>query len=130
MEAGTLENDLHEVRLGMNVSAFQINLYGHLGSDLDVRAQSAELSQATLHCIEWWLDGQNHAMRVWLDDAEVTEFATSDWVAQDSQNGNTNPQSDWSPSYEAIRFGWELSGQTIYYDDIAIHTERIGCLPE
>jgi hypothetical protein len=54
---------------------------------------------------------------VWVDGKEVPDLHHTDW-----------PQD----SYDALRFGFEKYDGTeppseIWYDDIAVGTERIGC---
>ncbi len=123
IEAGDVDNDQHEVRIGMNLGALQVNLYQN--GEVDLRAPDAPLSAETWHCVEFKMG--NDELELWLDGARVDELSTTDWVASDSANGNTQPRSDWSPTYEALRIGWELSGAEIFYDDVALDHVRIGC---
>jgi len=123
IEAGDVDNDQHEVRIGMNLGALQVNLWQN--GEIDLRAPNAPLTADSWHCVEFKLG--NDELELWLDGARVDELSTTDWVASDQANGNTSPRSGWSPTYEALRIGWELNGADIFYDDVALDHGRIGC---
>ena len=80
-------------------------------------------------CAEWFFDGQANAMRFWLDGEEISAIAidgTGDGcVAQPADYTWT------APSFSRIDVGWESyqedDERTIWIDDVAIGTERIGC---
>ncbi len=123
IEAGDVDNDQHEVRIGMNLGALQVNLYQN--GEVDLRAPGAPLLAETWHCVEFKMG--NDELELWLDGARIDDLSTTDWVASDSANGNTQAKSGWSPTYAALRIGWELSGAEIFYDDVALDHVRIGC---
>jgi hypothetical protein len=123
IEAGDVDNDQHEVRIGMNLNALQVNLWQN--GEVDLRAPSAPLQAATWHCVEFKMG--NDELEVWLDSTRVDELSTTDWVASNPENGNTSAKTGWSPTYEALRIGWELAGAEIFYDDVALDHSRIGC---
>ncbi|HEV8248309.1 MAG TPA: hypothetical protein VGP93_21180 [Polyangiaceae bacterium] len=124
IEGGDVMNDQHEVRIGMNLGYFQVNLF-EMGSEVDIRAPSAALMADTWHCVEFKMG--NDDLEIWLDSARIDELSTTNWVASDSANGNTTPKSNWSPTYAALRIGWELQTGQIFFDDVALDHARIGC---
>jgi hypothetical protein len=128
IEAGTSSNDSHEIRFGSNIGLLQINQFGGpAGGDRDIRDRGRQLVATQWHCVEIFFDGAPESMQVFLDGAE-TALSTTNFTAQrQGSEGNGTPLSDWMPPFEAIRFGWELSGSTIWYDDIALSSSPIGC---
>jgi hypothetical protein len=128
IEAGTLSNDSQEIRFGSNIGLLQINQFGGPeGGDRDIRDRGRQLVANTWHCVQLFFDGAPEAIQVSLDGTE-TALSTSNFTAQrPGSEGNTTPLSDWMPPFEAIRFGWELQGNTIWYDDIALGSAPIPC---
>jgi hypothetical protein len=127
LEAGAVANDQHEVRLGMNRDALQINLWQN--GEVDMIAPNSGLMANTWHCFE--LKFGVDELVVWLDGTRVDDVSTTNWVPAVPANGsNQTPKSGWSPTYEAFRIGWELSGggvSDIWYDDVAVSHAPIGC---
>ena len=125
MEAGDVDNDVHEVRIGMNRSAFQINLWQN--GEVDMIAPNSGLMGATWQCVE--MKFGNDELVVWLNGTRVDDLSTTNWVPAVPANGsNQTPKTNWSPTYEAFRIGWELSGGTdIWYDDVALGHQPLGC---
>jgi hypothetical protein len=128
VEAGTLANDSHEIRFGSNIGLLQINQFGGPnGGDRDIRDRGRQLVANEWHCIEIFFDGAPEAIQVFMDDEE-TALSTTNFTAQrPNSEGNGAPLNDWMPPFDAIRFGWELQGNTIWYDEIALGNSRIGC---
>ena len=110
IEAGDVDNDQHEVRIGMNAGALQVNLWQN--GEVDLRAPSAPLMAETWHCVEFKMG--NDELELWLDGVRIDDLSTSRLGGGEPQNGNTAPKSDWSPTYEALRIGWELGGAQIF----------------
>ncbi len=123
IEAGDVTNDTHEVRIGMNLGYFQANLYYQ--GEVDIRAPTAPLMADTWQCVEFKMG--NDELEVWLNGTRVDDLSTTNWVAANSENGNTVPKSNWSPTYAALRIGWELGSGQIYFDDVALDHQKIGC---
>jgi hypothetical protein len=46
---------------------------------------------------------------------------------QDGGVKPNNPMTNWAPPVEALRFGAELQGHDIWFDDIGVGTEKLGC---
>ena len=70
---------------------------------------------STWVCLEVLLDRGKPEIDVWVDGTEVPDLHHTDWALD---------------NYDSIRFGFEKyagPGIDIWYDDIAIGTERIGC---
>jgi hypothetical protein len=70
---------------------------------------------STWTCLEVLIDHARPEIDVWVDGTEVPDLHHTDWPLD---------------SYDSVRFGFEkYAGPAIdiWYDDIAIGTERIGC---
>jgi len=70
---------------------------------------------STWVCLEVLIDHARPEIDVWVDGVEVPDLHHTDWALD---------------SYDSLRFGFEkYAGPAIdiWYDDIAIGTERIGC---
>lgn len=66
-------------------------------------------------CVEFVLDSAAPEIDVWLEGVEIPDLHHTDWPLDD---------------YDALRFGFEKYAgpvREIWYDDIAIGTEPIGC---
>ncbi len=67
-------------------------------------------------CIEVLLDHAAPAIDVWVDDVEVPDLRQTAWKVD---------------AYDLLRFGFEKYAgpgrQDIWYDDIAVGTQKIGC---
>jgi hypothetical protein len=76
---------------------------------------ATQLAADRWYCLEVLYDGPGSEVRVWVDDVEVAEFHATDWTAD----------------YETFKFGYERyhgPDKTLWYDDLVLATERIGCL--
>ncbi|WP_437285933.1 hypothetical protein [Sorangium sp. So ce406] len=76
-----------------------------------------KLAADTWYCLEFHYDGPGREVRVFVDGAEVEAMHVSDWGPYD---------------YKLFKFGFEKyhgGNKTMWYDDIALGTERIGCGP-
>lgn len=125
LEAGTVANDVAETRVGMNAGQMDVN---HWPGDEDLRDPDAPVTSGTWHCLEVMVDGMADRLEVRLDGTERPHLSTTDWVASEPANGNTNPLSDWSPPYDALRIGWELGSGDIWFDDLGVsHEAWLGC---
>lgn len=122
-----------ELRLGASHGIVDVNLIpGSKGSgggektqfsngDTDIPSSGGgvELGADTWYCVEALFDGMAHRFEAWVDGKQVLNV--TDW-----KQGRTN----WSPMYKFVKIGAQnFSGQAgrIFYDDIAIGTQRIGC---
>ncbi len=124
IEAGVQANDVDEARIGANLGQMDVN---HWPGDEEQRADVAVQAQ-TWHCLEFEFNGAAHEIRVWFEGQEVPGLHVTDWTTPPGGDGNNqNPLIDWAPEFESVRFGWELGGGDIWFDDIALATARLGC---
>lgn len=75
----------------------------------------AALAAGSWSCLEMSLDSSKPELRVWLDGAEIADLHHADFPVD---------------AYDTLRFGFEKyagpAGE-IFYDDLAIGSEPIGC---
>jgi hypothetical protein len=115
-----------EVRLGGMHSVLAANLSQGDGLSPNPWSVPCPLCTAppaadTWVCIEGVFDVANQKVQAWLDGKEIVNAA----MASDWHSNSTYPQ-----ALERIGFGWEAYGSvpnTVYYDDVAVGYERIGC---
>jgi hypothetical protein len=70
-------------------------------------------------CVEFYF-GKDE-LRFWLDGNEVSPLHVTSW---------RNQAPPWSPAYDRLRLGFhDFQGGAVdvWYDDVAIDTQRIGC---
>jgi hypothetical protein len=75
----------------------------------------AALKAASWACVEMLIDSSGPELRVWLDGAEIPDLYTAAFPVD---------------PYDALRFGFEKYAgpeSEIFYDDLAIGSEPIGC---
>jgi hypothetical protein len=117
----------NEIRIGFHVNQLEVNrMPGDAeqlsnGGNYNDPTSGIHFVETTWHCLEVLFDGGNDELRVWFEGNEVPELHVTDWNRGDV---------GWSPTYAAIRFGYEMYGSPpmqVWYDDIAIGTARIGC---
>jgi hypothetical protein len=71
----------------------------------------------TWYCLETFYDGPNSTLRVFVNGTESNALHVTTWGPY---------------AYDMFKFGFEnYSGtpRTIWYDDVAIATQQIGCFP-
>jgi hypothetical protein len=95
-------------------------------------AQSVALTAARWTCIETEIDQATRTVRTWVDGAAIaglvedgvpTAEIDAAWLTQ-----GQGPL--WVPDVVDARFGWESYAgqtQTLWFDDVAIGSARIGC---
>lgn len=74
-----------------------------------------EMSANTWYCLEFFYDGPGSALQVFVDGTEVPELHVTDWGPYD---------------YRLFKFGFEKyhgADKTLWYDDLALGSQRIGC---
>jgi hypothetical protein len=79
------------------------------------------------YCIEAFFNGAASEFQAWLDGTEITGLHVTDWAGQ-----RTGAQRAWAPTYQLVKVGAQnYSGSvgTVWYDDVAMGTQRIGCNP-
>jgi hypothetical protein len=77
------------------------------------------------YCIEAFFNGRDSEFQLWIDNTEITSLHVTDWAGQ-----RTGTQRAWAPTYRFLKVGAQnYSGDvgTVWYDDVAMGTLRIGC---
>jgi hypothetical protein len=77
----------------------------------------AVIPEATWACVEAYLDPPSSTVDFWLDGVNVPDLHRTDWQQE---------------TYDVLRFGYEKYAgpdTVLFYDDIAVGSERIGCFP-
>jgi hypothetical protein len=80
-------------------------------------------------CLELRIDQAANTIDTWLDGAAVTGL-TVDASSTPDVDAQWHRKTDWHPSLQDFRLGWESYGgttQTLWFDDVALSTQRIGC---
>ena len=122
-------DDQRMVRIGFHQYVLEANLI-HPGTEYEVLSgpwgqpeQGVQFVAGKWHCVEAFFNGAQHELRAWFDGNEVTRLHTTNWDAN---------LKSWSPQYARAWFGFETyhgEQDELWYDDIAIGTERLGCGP-
>lgn len=91
---------------------------------------SAELvPTGTWTCAEWKLDGDTDQMQIWLDGVELQDLHMQG--AGDGCGGQPADYKWIAPTFTQFYVGWESyhpdDARTIWIDDVAFSTQRIGC---
>jgi hypothetical protein len=77
-------------------------------------------------CLEVEFNGATDELRMWMDGIELDRLHVTNW----GQFGH-QPTASWSPTYERLRIGYQSwnadTPVDVWYDAVAIDTERIGC---
>jgi hypothetical protein len=99
------------------------------GSDCWLHSDKKVIPVAKWACAEWKFDGPASKMQFWLDGVELPDLAMNG-----TGQGCVNQGADFpwaAPSFERVDLGWESyqpdGARTIWIDDVAIGTERLGC---
>lgn len=95
-------------------------------------AQSTALPTGTWNCVELQVNGSSGAITTWINGTQIAGLSengtpvsnvSDQWLAG---NGAT-----WRPSLTDLKLGWESYGgggnDTLWFDDVALGTSRIGC---
>ncbi len=92
-------------------------------------ATQAPPAMNTWSCFEYGIDETTGAIQVWVDSTEVTGLSETGTAVQGvSDQWLSKP---WKPTFADVRFGFVTFGYpvtTLWYDDIAVSTSRIGCM--
>lgn len=103
----------HRTQLEVNRKSDDAELLS--SGDYNSLEGATQLAPDTWHCLEFLFDGPGQQVRVWVDGQEVTKLHAMGWTA----------------AYETFKFGYERyhgPDKTLWYDDLALGSERIGCL--
>ncbi|MGW5671033.1 cellulose-binding protein, partial [Micromonospora sp. NPDC003776] len=91
-------------------------------------ALSVPLPTGRWSCLEFMVDGGTGQLRTWLDGAAITGL-TADGVPTHDVDGQWYNRT-WRPQLTDLKLGWESYGgaaDTLWFDDVALGTTRIGC---
>ena len=92
-------------------------------------APGVKLAANTWYCMEILFDTVQPALRVWLDDRAIdnlTVTQNADWTSPPAAGAR------WMPNISEIELGWRGyngQGNTVFFDDIVVARERVGCSP-
>ncbi|MGA4726999.1 cellulose-binding domain-containing protein [Micromonospora taraxaci] len=91
-------------------------------------AQSLPLPTNRWVCVEFMVDGPAGQLRTWVDGTAVTGL-TADGTPTHDIDGQWYNRT-WRPQLTDLKLGWESYGggaDTLWYDDVALGSSRIGC---
>ncbi|MGW3892076.1 cellulose-binding domain-containing protein [Micromonospora chokoriensis] len=91
-------------------------------------AQSLPLPTNRWVCVEFMVDGSAGQLRTWVDGTAVTGL-TADGTPTHDIDGQWYNRT-WRPQLTDLKLGWESYGggaDTLWYDDVALGSSRIGC---
>ncbi len=113
--------DPYETRVGVHEQMLDINQQegdrGYLSNEAFWQDMviGPGLVAGEWRCVEVLLDHANTEIDVWLESQEIPDLHHLDWLQDD---------------YDTVSFGFEKyagPATDVWYDDVAISTERIGC---
>ena len=107
---------------GGEVTRFS-NGYTTGGNPLNMAGKTLEANH--WYCIEPLYSGTPSEFDLWIDGSELSSLHVTDFDAR-----GTTPRTMWAPSFKFLKFGAQNYGGDagqIWYDDIVIGSERIGC---
>ena len=96
-------------------------------------AASTALPVGTWNCVELQVNGSSGAVTTWVNGTQIAGLSEngSTPVANVSDQWLAGSGASWRPSLTDLKFGWESYGgggnDTLWFDDIALGTGRIGC---
>lgn len=92
-------------------------------------ALSTPLPLNTWTCLEFRLDRSAGRLDTWVNGSLVTGLVVDGTPTQDVDQ-QWLARGGWRPGPTDLRLGWESYGEgddTLWYDDVAVGTARIGC---
>jgi hypothetical protein len=91
-------------------------------------SMSVPLATNTWSCLEFLVDGTHGYAQTWVNGTEVAGLHVDGTPTHDVDSQWLNKT--WRPSLTDLRLGWESYGgdtDTLWFDDIAVSSSRIGC---
>ncbi len=91
-------------------------------------ARSTAPTPGAWHCVEFQVERAG-TLRTWIDGAAVEGLAV-DGTSTPDIDARWRSRSAWAPMLTDLKLGWEsYAGQTmtVWFDDVAVATSRIGC---
>ena len=95
-------------------------------------ALSVKIPATTWTCIEFGLDSAMGTMQTWVNGTAVAALQLDTTSTPDVDASWLASRPSWKPKVTDLKLGWESYGgttNTVWLDDIALHTSRIGCGP-
>lgn len=71
------------------------------------------------YCVEVLFDGPGHEFRIWVDGMEHQGLHVTEATMVPG----------WAPVYTHVKFGAGNQSAEVWFDDVAVSTERVGCDP-
>lgn len=95
-------------------------------------AQSTALPVGTWNCVEFQVNGSSGAITTWINGVQVAGLSENGTpVSNVSDQWLAGSGASWRPSLTDLKLGWESYGgggnDTLWFDDVALSTGRIGC---
>jgi hypothetical protein len=93
-------------------------------------AMSVMPSATTWACVEFMADQTNGFLMTWVDGSEVNGLHIDGMPTPDVDQQWLNQKPGWKPSIVDFKLGWEGyagQGMTLWFDDVALAAQRIGC---
>jgi hypothetical protein len=95
-------------------------------------AESTALPVNTWSCVELQVNGSNGDITTWVNGNQIAGLSENGTpVANVSDQWLAGSGASWRPKLTDLKFGWESYGgggnDTLWFDDIALSTTRIGC---
>jgi hypothetical protein len=91
---------------------------------------SAKMPAATWTCIEFGLNSAMGTMQTWVNGTAVAALQLDSTQTADIDQAWLASRPSWKPQVTDLKLGWEAyggNGNTVWLDDVALHTSRIGC---
>jgi len=112
--------------VGPDATFYGVGADGGPTGDWTSWRESAPTVAGRWQCVEFFWDGRDDAIDVWLDGVAQPDLS----ISRTDHGGN--PVDLVLPEVDTVRFGWQLyqeSTETFdtYLDDIALSTRRVGC---
>jgi hypothetical protein len=93
-------------------------------------AQSMPLPVNQWTCVEFQVDGGQGQLRTWVDGTLVPGLVDDGVQTADVDRQWIASRTSWRPALADLRLGWESyagGDDTLWFDDVAMGTSRIGC---
>jgi len=91
---------------------------------------STALPAKAWSCIEFQVDGAAGTIQTWVNSQEIAGLVVDGTPTPDVDQAWINQKPGWKPNLTDFKLGWEdYAGQnmTIWFDDVALASTRIGC---
>jgi len=91
---------------------------------------SVKLPAAAWVCVEFGLDSSMGTLQTWINGNAVTGLILDKAQTPDIDANWLGSMPTWVPKVTDLKIGWESYGgttNTVWIDDVALGTRRIGC---